>query len=236
MRRMGGSRAASAEIEAIYGRRFRAFLFSVTALLGDGEAAFDVVQDGFALALRRRDSYRREGSLEAWLWRIVLNVACDHRRSSRRLAALPHFDTTEDAREPDNDVRASLLALPERQRHAVFLRYYADLSYEQIAEALSGRPCRLLAESLVVRQPRSLSRVLQRRCLPVRRSYGYSVPQDVRRVRRDGESPHAVRRRGPSPCRVVTRRARASPPSPRFRAPRRRPRRCQGRTACLRSA
>ena len=131
--------AASAEIEAIYRERFRAFLFGVTALLGDGEAALDVVQDGFALALRRLDTYRREGSLEAWLWRIVLNVARDRLRSGRRLAALPHLDTTEGASEPDNDVRAFLLALPERQRLAVFLRYYADLSYEQIAEALGVR-------------------------------------------------------------------------------------------------
>jgi DNA-directed RNA polymerase specialized sigma24 family protein len=33
-------------------------------------------------------------------------------------------------------------SLPERQRLAVFLRYYADLSYEQIAEALGARPGR----------------------------------------------------------------------------------------------
>jgi RNA polymerase sigma-70 factor (ECF subfamily) len=39
----------------------------------------------------------------------------------------------------DDDVRASLLSLPERQRLAVFLRYYADLSYEQIADALGVR-------------------------------------------------------------------------------------------------
>jgi RNA polymerase sigma factor (sigma-70 family) len=133
---MGGNGAASAEIEAIYRERFRAFLFSVTAFLGDGEAALDVVQDGFALALRRRDSYRREGSLEAWLWRIVLNTARDRFRSRRREAVLPHLDTTEDTRQPDEHVRRSLLALPERQKLAVFLRYYADLSYEQIAETL----------------------------------------------------------------------------------------------------
>ena len=33
-----------------------------------------------------------------------------------------------------------MLALPERQRLAVFLRYYADLSYEEIADALVVRP------------------------------------------------------------------------------------------------
>jgi RNA polymerase sigma factor (sigma-70 family) len=135
---MAGNDASSAEIEAIYRERFRAFLFTATALLGDGEAALDVVQDGFALALRRRASFRGEGSLEAWLWRIVLNVARDRRRSRRRqepFVPLEFFD----ASEPSDDLRAALLALPERQRLAVFLRYYADLSYRQIAEVLGVR-------------------------------------------------------------------------------------------------
>jgi RNA polymerase sigma-70 factor, ECF subfamily len=136
MGRMAGKDASSAEIEAIYRRRFRAFLFSVTALLGDGEAALDVVQDGFALALRRRASFRGEGSLEAWLWRIVLNVARDRRRSRRRQEPLTQLESFGDASEPSDDLRASLLALPERQRLAIFLRYYADLSYREIAEAL----------------------------------------------------------------------------------------------------
>ena len=43
---------------------------------------------------------------------------------------------SETEREPSDDVKALLLALPERQRLAIFLRYYADLSYAQIAEAL----------------------------------------------------------------------------------------------------
>jgi RNA polymerase sigma-70 factor (ECF subfamily) len=42
--------------------------------------------------------------------------------------------------ERDDDLRALLLGLPERQRLAVFLRYYADLPYEEIAEALDISP------------------------------------------------------------------------------------------------
>ncbi len=38
--------------------------------------------------------------------------------------------------EPDESVRAAVAALPERQRWTIFLRYYADLSYEEIAEIL----------------------------------------------------------------------------------------------------
>jgi RNA polymerase sigma factor (sigma-70 family) len=135
---MAGNEASSAEIEAIYRERFRAFLFTVTALLSDGEAALDVVQDGFALALRRRASFRGEGSLEAWLWRIVLNVARDRRRSRRRQEPFMPLEFFA-ASEPSDELRAALLALPERQRLAVFLRYYADLSYRQIAEALGVR-------------------------------------------------------------------------------------------------
>jgi RNA polymerase sigma factor (sigma-70 family) len=110
---MGRRGASPAQIEAIYRTRFRAFLLSATAFLQDGEAAFDVVQEGFARGLRRRRSFRGEGSLEAWLWRIVLNVARDHRRlcirpDPRRVETSSEVDYRED------DLRASLLALPER--------------------------------------------------------------------------------------------------------------------------
>jgi DNA-directed RNA polymerase specialized sigma24 family protein len=127
-------------IEAIYRERFAAFVLSVTALLGNGEDALDTVQEGFARALRQRRSFRAEGSLEGWIWRIVLNVARDRLRVTVR--ALPSasvegrrgaFDVLE------GDLPGRLLALPERQRLAVFLRYYGDLSYEQIAEALGVR-------------------------------------------------------------------------------------------------
>jgi RNA polymerase sigma-70 factor, ECF subfamily len=133
---MGGSGASSAEIEAIYRERFRAFLFSATALLGDGDLALDVVQDGFALALRRQASFRGEGTLEAWLWRIVLNVARDRLRSRRREDQFGAPETIASTSEPSDDLQTLLLTLPERQRLAIFLRYYADLSYREIAEAL----------------------------------------------------------------------------------------------------
>jgi RNA polymerase sigma factor (sigma-70 family) len=138
---MKGRDGRSAEIEALYRKRFRAFLLSATAVLGDGEAALDVVQDAFALALRRRDSFRGDGKLEDWLWKIVLNAARDRQRARHReLRPLPLAPAMEAASEPNEEVRAFLFALPERQRMAVFLRYYADMSYAQIAEVLGIRP------------------------------------------------------------------------------------------------
>ena len=128
------------ELEALYCERFRAFLLSVTALLGNGDEALDVVQDAFARALRRRASFRAEGDLEAWVWRIVLNAARDRRRSLGRERPQAWLEPVAAAAETNGEVRTSVLRLPERQRLVVFLRYYADLSYDQIAEALGIRP------------------------------------------------------------------------------------------------
>ena len=137
-----GKESAAGEIEAIYRARSHAFLRSVTAFLDDGEAALDVVQEGFALALRRRDSFRREASLETWLWRIVLNVARDRHRALQRQGLTDVLARADEvAADPiGDDLRTALLLLPERQRLAVFLRYYADMSYGQIAEALGIKP------------------------------------------------------------------------------------------------
>jgi RNA polymerase sigma factor (sigma-70 family) len=139
---MRGSDVHADAIEALYRERFRAFVVSATAILRDGDAALDVVQETFALALRRRSSFRGEGTLEAWVWKILLNVARDRGRARwRRSRPIPTPPEPESHAEPDDaDVRTFLNALPERQRRAVFLRYYADLSYAEIADVLGVRP------------------------------------------------------------------------------------------------
>jgi RNA polymerase sigma-70 factor (ECF subfamily) len=130
-----------AEIEGIYRKRFAAFALSATALLGNGEDGLDAVQEGFARALRQRRSFRGEGSLEGWIWRIVLNAARDRLRVRGRALSSASIDRQSESLDPfRDDFRDRLLALPERQRLAIFLRYYADLSYDDIAEALGVRP------------------------------------------------------------------------------------------------
>ena len=128
------------EIEALYRARFQAFARTAAAICRDVEAGTDAVQEAFAAVVRERATFRGDGTLEAWVWPIVLNKARDRARRGPQSVAR-HGDPPADGHEPESDaLRIALAALPERQRLATFLRYYADLDYEAIAAALGVSP------------------------------------------------------------------------------------------------
>jgi len=128
-----------AELEALYKRQFPAFARVAISLTGSVELGKDAVQEAFARAIEQVDRFRGDCPLEAWVWRIVVNTA----RSSARRAGYEEADATIEP-EPGGTnghtdlpaVQLWVQALPERQRAVVFLRYWADLDYRSIAEAL----------------------------------------------------------------------------------------------------
>jgi RNA polymerase sigma-70 factor, ECF subfamily len=135
------------EIEAAYVHDAHRLLRVAVAIVGDPSSADDVVQDTFAKAVRKRRSFSRAGALEAWLWRVCVNTALNRRRQYGRERSLQlRAEFTREAASQIEDtgleprIRAAVGALPERQRAAVFLRYYADLEYEKIAATLSIAP------------------------------------------------------------------------------------------------
>jgi RNA polymerase sigma factor (sigma-70 family) len=140
--RMPHEGARLADIEAVYRSRFCDFLQTAVAIVGDADAARDAVQEAFAKAVRARSDFRGKGTLEGWLWRILVNTARDTRPPARSAFAEVdsaacnggHRDVEEMA------LRVALARLPERQRLVVFLRYFADLDHASIAEALDIRP------------------------------------------------------------------------------------------------
>jgi len=67
-------------IERVYRARYAGFVKAMVAITGDREDAREAVQEGFARALAARRSYRGDGSMEAWVWRIISNVALQKRR------------------------------------------------------------------------------------------------------------------------------------------------------------
>ena len=133
------------EIELVYRERFTVFHRVASAIAGDPELGRDAVQEGFARAVRRRGDFRGEGALEGWLWRTVMNAAKDQRRARRRVALTHELPdraapAAPEATDAVDALRGRITALPERQRLAIFLRYFADLSYAEIGAALGVRP------------------------------------------------------------------------------------------------
>ena len=134
-----GRGATLDELRTVYERRLPELCRVAAAVLGRAEPAPDVVHEAFVRAVRQRHRYEGRGDLEGWVWRIVVNAARDARaqyRVEHELDELP--DTPAQVDDPRRElVRAAVEQLPERQRLVLFLRYYADLNYRTIAEAVA---------------------------------------------------------------------------------------------------
>ena len=122
-------------IEALYRAEFPRFERVARAITANRDSALDAVQEGFADALRNARQWSGRGPLEGWVWRCVVNRARKARRSGALIEPPPVGDRP-DARQGDTDLSIRLAALPERQRLVVFLRYFADLEYREIASIL----------------------------------------------------------------------------------------------------
>lgn len=125
---------------ALWPRLFR----MATAIAGDRGAAEDAVQMAFARAYASWDRVRRADHVDAYLRRMVVNEILGARRTGwfRRERPVQDVDpgrtTTgpEDAVADRDAVWSAVQALPVRQRAVIVLRYYEDLSEEQIAAVL----------------------------------------------------------------------------------------------------
>ena len=129
-------------------RQIFAFLFR---MLGSSEEAEDLCQDTFMKLIKAADRYQPNGKFQSWLFRIAGNQARSRLRRRKVLRWLPlsnDFDNTPDTgrdaledlkgQEEQLAVRAALSRLPDRQRQALILKQYQDLSYQEIADAMES--------------------------------------------------------------------------------------------------
>jgi RNA polymerase sigma-70 factor (sigma-E family) len=111
-------------------------------LTGDRALAEDLVQDAFVRLVGRLHHLRDPGAFGTYLRRTIVNLATSHFRrrrverayQEREAAALPREGNPNEAL--DETMHAVLLRLPQRQRAAIVLRFYEDLSDVQTAEIL----------------------------------------------------------------------------------------------------
>jgi RNA polymerase sigma-70 factor (ECF subfamily) len=121
-------------IEQVYRERYVGFRNALAPIVGSRDAAHDVVQEAFARALRDSRKLRREESLVPWVWRIAFRIAL-RERGRRSEDELPEDLTILDE-ERDPALALALRSLPPKRRLVLFLRYYADFSYGEIAAAV----------------------------------------------------------------------------------------------------
>jgi len=129
------------ELYAAYGPRAGRLAFVLTR---DRELAEDVAQEAFARLITHLPTLRDPDAVEAYLRRSVVNLCRKHwRRMSRERSFLRREGpviATRTSAQPDVARRAALAGaldrLPYRQRAALVLRFYEDLTERQTARAL----------------------------------------------------------------------------------------------------
>lgn len=167
-RAAAGDETAFRELVERWEQQVFGFLYHMT---GSTEDALDLRQDTFVRVHREAGRYRPEGRFRPWLMRIAGNLARSHLRRRRvigwvgfdprrhdRAGQAPSPEKELERQEQRELVRRALAALPARQREAVVLRRYQELSQREIAAAMGVSEGAV--ESLLARAAATLRRML----------------------------------------------------------------------------
>ncbi|HEX8160926.1 MAG TPA: sigma-70 family RNA polymerase sigma factor [Pyrinomonadaceae bacterium] len=115
---------------------------------GDEAVASDVTQQVFLKLFTRIAQFRREAEFSTWLYRLTTNACIDEQRRRRRFDPLGDEPaparafsrgSAEDGvarREVRDELQGAIAALKPKLRIAILLKYFEELSYAEIADAL----------------------------------------------------------------------------------------------------
>lgn len=137
-----GNKPAFSELVMRYQKKMMRIAYRLTRDLNEAE---DVVQESFIKAFQKLETFEGRASFKSWLYQITLNTAKNKIRSTSRISVgtegmsigvneTMNFDLAEkDVRE---SLRTEIDKLPQRQRLALTLRVFDDLSFREIAEIM----------------------------------------------------------------------------------------------------
>jgi RNA polymerase sigma factor (sigma-70 family) len=129
--------------DAFFDEHYSPVVRALTIATGDRIIGEDAAQEGFARAFRAWPKVREMDRPVGWVYAVSLNVVRKSaRRRTREDELMPPSAVTDGTAGVATRValRDAVLALPMRQREAVVLRYFADLSIEDTAIAMRCAP------------------------------------------------------------------------------------------------
>jgi RNA polymerase sigma-70 factor (ECF subfamily) len=124
-----------ASVETVYRQGGARLWRAVYAYAGDRDIASEAVAEAFAQAVRRGDAIR---DVAGWTWRAAFRIASGALKERRAGDVFPAVEDRHDDRYADVDLLTALHRLPDGQRAAVVLYYYADLPVREIASRLGS--------------------------------------------------------------------------------------------------
>ncbi len=108
------------------------------------DLAEDIVQDTFVKAFRRLSTFEGRSSFKSWLFTIAINTAKNKLRSAKETTSIDNIQISVGSMSLDrlegqhvrDLIKDFVDALPEKQKLALTLRVYDDLSFKEIAEIM----------------------------------------------------------------------------------------------------
>jgi len=157
--------------ETLMKKYFPLILNFIYRFLGTREAAEDLTQEVFLKVFHQAQNYVPRSSFKTWIYVIARNASLNELRRNKHRdidteITGEEIDTASGSRpeeaaiqnETTAQVREAIEQLPERQRTALILNRYDELSYEEIATIMKLSPKAI--KSLLMRARESLKKIL----------------------------------------------------------------------------
>jgi RNA polymerase sigma-70 factor (ECF subfamily) len=133
-----GDRKAYQEIVV---RHMQSAYYVALAFVHNHQDALDLSQEAFIRAFRKIKKFDTQRPFFPWFYRILKNLCIDHYKHRRRLSEVPLDNVRILAVEhEDREMKKALWKgideLPHEQKEIIILRYFRQLSYQEIAEVL----------------------------------------------------------------------------------------------------
>ncbi len=132
-------------------RKYRSRLYyHALCILKEPEAAYDAVQEVFIRSIREKRFFEPDFQMKAWLFRVTSNLCFNIVRDRNRRTGLLHVrkeeamprpmvpssNETVHAQQVRDEMLRAMEGLSASHREILLLRYYNDLSYNEIAVVL----------------------------------------------------------------------------------------------------